>query len=1210
MPYGSGGYAGSVYTQRQQYAAQQAAWASMSPEQQQALLAQISGANAFASPQKEPEESFFGKLVPNVVEKAVGQIADVAINAIPGAFYTAKDIGSDALHGEFSPVNIYWDLAHGRNPFPKRSSRIVEAMGRQTYEDFRHPLRNPGYLAIDIASLATLGSGAAARTAAAGRAVRAGRAARMGDVPPPDLGPPTRAPRPSPTPPGPGDADFVARDLPSRSISDVVAAPARQPNAPTPLVKNYPYKVTDASGNSLEAYYLRDTTVRGRQLHLFADAYGKPKVIAPERIQNLDLLVPQITGKSGDIIAGKRITLDPGEHLRLDALPEAPPPQFRVRTTRAAAAAGETRVAGRFAEKVEEARPPASVQAVETQLKKEAEKPGPSLRQQAEERQMIEPKFEPIPGERNAVAANVGEGERVILRQRPDGQYLVTHMKGVEVVDEVVKPNITAAAREAKGRAKGIINRPKGGEIPSFAQAYIRGPLRELTTKPPAKLRQIESFRERPPVYARQGEKLDPAEVERLQNLAARYPPEKRTFETKAAAGAEETLGVEAFPETAPLPLNVVERKLPRTGWRGQKEGETVLSTGAITKADVILSRSPAASLATNIWIDVLEKFPELKVGPWGRDMRAYVKFNKREERMAHQALVAAREAGIDREARQLDQALDQVVRGASRESLLAAIDSANMLAKIWLLYLKPAYYGANIIGQTLISAADHAWSPRSMAHSVRMQWNLYKDRDMAGYYATAIKKSMQESGVAMNQAESGLGYMRKVRSKIPGGWKFRGKEHRVGELLTYEKYAGLANKLLDTPFRDNAFFTEARRYGYDTAPKIKKLIDDAIAGDEAAIQQFTTISRRANRNIIDYARLGPQEKRWVRRLFFFYPWFKGASIYSGRFVAEHPLQAYIANNLGIQGTEENRRLLGPIPSFAKGIFKVGERDVPGLGKQPLVVNPQAVTVFGTPGQVLNTAMGALAGSGDASSQLSQYFTPAISAGVAAATKQDPFTGREYPARMGALDIVADQLKQTIAPTRALDQWKRAKEIEAGKIDPSEVLFPYTGTEVLGRYVLGPYPYAMNTREARSRAFAEQTSLATRRQREQLKNKDYHDRYLEAGKETRLFGAMPPELTDAFKQRALLYSETAAFEAQLDRPMTMIDRLQATLGVLVRQGQMDGGQARQILVQMAQLPDSTIESYKSKLTAAYFGGEVISRYRAALNASGANLTVP
>jgi hypothetical protein len=43
-----------------------------------------------------------------------------------------------------------------------------------TAQDVLHPLRNPGYLALDVSALASAGAGTAARLGAAGKAVSAG----------------------------------------------------------------------------------------------------------------------------------------------------------------------------------------------------------------------------------------------------------------------------------------------------------------------------------------------------------------------------------------------------------------------------------------------------------------------------------------------------------------------------------------------------------------------------------------------------------------------------------------------------------------------------------------------------------------------------------------------------------------------------------------------------------------------------------------------------------------------------------------------------------------------------------------------------------------------------------------------------------------------------------------------------------------------------
>lgn len=1203
MPYGSGGYAGAISSQRRQYAAAQQA--QISAAQAAALLTRIQN-DQFQQPQGGSGESFFGKLIPHVVEQTVSDIADVAINAIPGAFYAAQQVGEDL----FTKKALTHGLLGGGAP---RTTALAENMGRQMATDFRHPLRHPGYTLVDILSLGSLGTGAGSRIGSAGRAISDVRAVRAGRFlgRPPEEPPAIRAPRPSPTGPQPGDAGFEAAPLPSRGISDVAQAPVRQPTTPTPLVKNYPYRITDASGQTMEGYYMRDTTVRGRQLHMFADPYGKPRIVAPERLQNVEMLVPQITGKTGNILKTPRdwIKLAPGQKLNFHELPEAGPPTFWQKTTTrtpaaapAVPAAGETRTAtGQYTAPVEEAKPPPDVQQAEKEIAAQGQEPRVPPK-------IIKPDFG-IDRATGEIRAGVSEFGRVTMNKIPNtDRYMIQHYeKGVATGEPVFVHGYESALAQFKRIAYEKANPTRGAEVPPRME-YLRAGGRALLTKPPAKTRQIESFREKPPVYAKPGEPIDPAELERLQNLAAQYPPEKRTFPTGASAEAAATKGIEAFPETAPLPLNVVERRLPRESANPfrTKPGERVLSTGTLTKTDVILSRSPAAALATNMWIDLLEKFPELKVGPWGRNMRAYVLFNKKEENRARAALIAAKEAGLDKQVKQLD----ALVKAGKTEQAIRMLDSMNDLAKIWLLYTKPGYYIANLIGQGMLTITDHAWSPGSMAHAVRMQWEMMKDPELAPHYVIAIKKGMEESGVSLYQENRGLGISQRIRQHIPAtsiGKKGRNIQH-FGE---YEVFAKFANKILDTPFRDNAFFTEARRHGYSTWPKIKKLIDDAMAGDEAAIRQFSTITRRANRNIIDYARLGPAEKRWVRRIIFFYPWFKAATVYSGRLLAEHPLQALIANRLGVYGTQENKKFFGPLPSFMEGVIKAGERVVPGLpGKQPRVINPQAVTILGTAGQMLNAGANVVAGGGTSADQLSQFLTPALSAGVAAFTHKDPFTGADYPAQMGPLDIVADQLKNSTALGQTAKRLQSALDIQSGQKPPDQVLYPYTPGEAIGRTLFSVSPYTLNLRESQSRAAAERNTLASKREREFLKNKDYHDRYAQAGQQTGLFQQMPPELTQAFQQRAILNADLASYEQQLGHPMTMIDRMEATLGTLVRQQRMSPDQARSILTQMVGLPDSTIESYKSRITAAYFGGDVISRYRAALNAGGAGLTVP
>src|SRR5688572_6148667 len=81
---------------------------------------------------------FADALIPDVVEKGVDQIATSLINTPAGLYEMGKGFALDAR-----------DFATRGDLTPERTGGMFRMMGQQVYEDFRHPLRNPGYLAMD-----------------------------------------------------------------------------------------------------------------------------------------------------------------------------------------------------------------------------------------------------------------------------------------------------------------------------------------------------------------------------------------------------------------------------------------------------------------------------------------------------------------------------------------------------------------------------------------------------------------------------------------------------------------------------------------------------------------------------------------------------------------------------------------------------------------------------------------------------------------------------------------------------------------------------------------------------------------------------------------------------------------------------------------------------------------------------------------------------
>lgn len=515
--------------------------------------------------------------------------------------------------------------------------------------------------------------------------------------------------------------------------------------------------------------------------------------------------------------------------------------------------------------------------------------------------------------------------------------------------------------------------------------------------------------------------------------------------------------------------------------------------------------------------------------------------------------------------------------------------DTVNQLAVILALYLKPAYLSANLLGQAFLVTADHYLNPVAMYRSFHLSKQMNKQFP---HLMTEIKASMHE-GILESFGLQG------------------GKSTKISAI--HGKMARMYNKILDTPFRDATFFNEAIRRGYTSPEMIADLIRNPKKRGE-----FLQIAMRANENIIDYGRMGKFERQAVRRVIFFYPWIKGASVYSGRFITEHPGQFEAQMQAGRIAQSEIEEELGPLPSYVVGSFIGPDIDIPGYGnlsyregpngeKIPRIVNPAAVTVLGTLGEVTGAARGYLAGNPKDAEQLSEYLTPGISMGISSVLKYDPFTGRSYPSDMTGPEIFAQELKQLAAPVDTFNDIRRAQQYASGEKSTEEVLFPYTAKERLGRFIFGVAPYSINKKESRSRAFAERRGLANKTTRERMKAADERRELLEgaisAGMLPRNAKTLPKEVRSALLLKAKRADNLVRYEQELGRKLETIDRLQADLSLAVRMKRIPEQMAANILKEVELAPDSTVEYIYRRIREAMFGGQVISAYRKRINAA-------
>lgn len=658
-----------------------------------------------------------------------------------------------------------------------------------------------------------------------------------------------------------------------------------------------------------------------------------------------------------------------------------------------------------------------------------------------------------------------------------------------------------------------------------------------------------------------------------------------------ASGGTQGALGREmlrAFFAPRPRQTTSLAARLPvmEGGHRVFKE---------VTRDEILLSNNPVVRFAWYTTYGALKALenPYAQGGRGNfasRQLRRKIGFETGEIQRINEL---AEKAGISKEASRYEQMLEEAKRTDWNGNPVRVWDTVNRGAMMGILFLKPAYLTANMIGQVGLAMIDHAWNPANIYRSVQLQRELYRNPALQGMRAGKIKRAMGEG--AMESLSAGPGASKRI--------------FQVHD-WTSRQYA----KLLDTPFRDNAFINEAIRGGFDTPEKLAKLVD--AAPDSALGRKFTETARRANRNMIDYGRMNNVEKQLVRRILIFYPWLKGASIYGARFAAEHPAQFTAAVQMGRIGAEESDRDLGQLPSFMQqqGVFKVGERNVPGLGRVPEIMNPAAISILGTPGETLSMARAALLGNVRQSEELAESITPAATAALTAFTGTDPFTGAKADPNQSWLERISGSLADTLPFVRQAKQIERARDIESGAKDPREVLQPMDVQDVAGRW-LGPglgaavgRPYgefALNPREASQRAAAESRTFESKSEAQLSLHRGYRDRAKEEAK--RLGIDLPPAFDKALMQRAQREAEIVAARENSNGDLDAFGRLEADMRLLVRRKEYTQAEAKQILNRFAEMSEGSINQFRRQLGDAFFGGDVRSYYKKLLNAAGASI---
>jgi hypothetical protein len=157
-----------------------------------------------------------------------------------------------------------------------------------------------------------------------------------------------------------------------------------------------------------------------------------------------------------------------------------------------------------------------------------------------------------------------------------------------------------------------------------------------------------------------------------------------------------------------------------------------------------------------------------------------------------------------------------------------------------------------------------------------------------------------------------------------------------------------------DLPFRFNAIAYEARKAGFATPSGSSTCSTSSRTAanlNAAEAAKIDWVAKRANRAQIAYDRLNEFERRYVTRAFWFYPWVKGTTMFTGHTIAEHPFKAAAVGLAGQEGRDAQARELGDAP-LLRGRPVQDRRPKPG--EMPLVADFSTFSPFATPADLLD----------------------------------------------------------------------------------------------------------------------------------------------------------------------------------------------------------------------------------------------------------------
>jgi hypothetical protein len=484
------------------------------------------------------------------------------------------------------------------------------------------------------------------------------------------------------------------------------------------------------------------------------------------------------------------------------------------------------------------------------------------------------------------------------------------------------------------------------------------------------------------------------------------------------------------------------------------------------------------------------------------------------------------------------------------------AVESINAPFRASVLYTKPAYalnllqnLGTNAIRQGV-------FTPDNIVKALRLGKTM-------GTEDQARILSLVGEGLSRSlEAESGIGH-----TVIQG----------AGEWW---------NKVVDRYPRAAAWIHEARAMGYNTGPKMHQLLNDTRLSDD-----LTEITRRANKEAVEYGQMTPLERNVLKRAIFFYGWLRGSTLYTLRFPKEHPVTTAAIANTVAYGAPKVHEQTGPVPRYLEGIVRIGKNRA---------IDPQNINTALTPIEAAQGMAGLFQPSGWASAgELAQQFSPAASALLTLGSGKTSL-GYDIPAGQSRVEGMLREMGRSL-PEAVLFN-RLTQDAQADKSPEERGVYPGGAENAFGRFSLGGmYPGKVNWPGIQARGIKEQRAMMSPGQRAVSGHGDFRKAMFEAAQQSGLLKgtatSQPKELKDAITLRTKRYANYANKGIKERDSDYQREAFKADTDWLYKNGKITKAQHDAGIRQAESASSDQLEGWRRTLGDQFFGGDTISTAR-------------